>query len=202
MNTNTKNTKNTEQTNGPQYSQVFDWACKTIMNMSHKSIINFINGLFNKNYPGNSRLSFLSTEFIQNETKKLFADFIISIGKDKYHLEFQLQKDETIALRVFEYCFEEAKKAKSEKENEIILHFADTKVIYLQDNKNIPEEYTIRFKMPSGEEFCYKVPVIQLFSKSITEIMEEKLVLLLPLYQLKMRSIITMASKNRKKHST
>lgn len=200
MNTNTENTKNTEQTNGPQYSQVFDWACKTIMNMSHKSIINFINGLFKKNYPGNSRLSFLSTEFIQNETKKLFADFIISIGKDKYHLEFQLQKDETIALRVFEYCFEEAKKAKSEKENEIILHFADTKVIYLQDNKNIPEEYTIRFKMPSGEEFCYKVPVIQLFSKSITEIMEEKLVLLLPLYQLKMRSIITMASKNRKKH--
>ena len=89
-------------------------------------------------------------------------------------MEFQLQKDETIALRVFEYCFEEAKKTKDEKENEIILHFAKTKVIYLQANKHIPENYIIRFQMPNGEEFCYEVPVIQLLSKGIPEIVEEK----------------------------
>lgn len=192
--------QNTENNIETKYSQVFDWACKTIMNMSHKSIINFINGLFKKNYPEDSKISFHSTEFVRSDTRKLFADFLLSINKEKYHMEFQLQKDETIALRVFEYCFEEAKKTRNEKENEILLHFAETKVIYLRADKNIPEEYIIRFKMPSGEEFCYKVPVIQLLSKDIPEIVEEKLVLLLPLYQLKMRNITKMTPENRKKH--
>lgn len=183
------------------YNQVFDWACKMIMNMSHKSIINFINGLFEKNYSKDSKISFYSTEFIRENLSKLFADFLLSIEEDKYHIEFQLRKDETIALRVFEYCFEEAKKTKQEEQNEITLHFADTKVIYLQEGKNIPEQYTIRFKMPTGETFYYKVPVISLLAKSIPEIIKEKLVLLLPLYQLKMRNIVKMTPENRKKHS-
>ncbi len=54
--------------------------------------------------------------------------------------------------------------------------------------------------MPNGEEFCYKVPVIQLLAKEIPEIAEEKLVLLLSLYQLKMRNITRMTPENRKKH--
>ena len=172
--------ENTQNKNELKYSQVFDWACKTIMNMSHKSIVNFINGLFQKNYPENSKISFNSTEFIHDRVGKLFADFLLSIEREKYHIEFQLQKDE--------------------KENEIILHFAETKVIYLQVNKHIPENYIIRFKMPNGEEFCYEVPVIQLLAKEIPEIVEEKLVLLLPLYQLKMRNITRMTPENRKKH--
>lgn len=192
--------ENTPNKDGIKYSQVFDWACKTIMNMSHKSIVNFINGLFKKDYPENSKISFHSTEFIRDRVGKLFADFLLSIEGEKYHMEFQLQKDETIALRVFEYCFEEARKTKDEKENEIILHFAQTKVVYLQADKNIPENYIIRFKLPDGKEFCYEVPVIQLLSKDIPEIVEEKLVLLLPLYQLKMRNITKMTPKNRKKH--
>lgn len=192
--------ENTPNKDEIKYSQVFDWACKTIMNMSHKSIVNFINGLFKKNYPQNSKISFHSTEFVRDRVGKLFADFLLSIEGEKYHMEFQLQKDETIALRVFEYCFEEAKKTKDEKENEIILHFAETKVIYLQSGKNIPENYIIRFKMPNGDEFYYEVPVIKLLSKDIPEIVEEKLVLLLPLYQLKMRNITKMTPENRKKH--
>lgn len=160
--------ENTQNKNKLKYSQVFDWACKTIMNMSHKSIVNFINGLFQKKTSWKQQNFFPFHRFIHDRVGKLFADFLLSTEGEKYHIEFQLQKDETIALRVFEYCFEEARKTKDEKENEIILHFAETKVIYLQVNKHISENYIIRFKMPNGEEFCYKVPVIQLLAKRNT----------------------------------
>ena len=45
--------------------QVFDWACKMLMNMSHASIVHFINGLFQKDYPADSSIAFLSTEHIR-----------------------------------------------------------------------------------------------------------------------------------------
>ncbi len=85
--------QNTENIEEPKYTQVFDWACKTIMNMSHKSIINFINGLFKRNYPEDSKISFHSTEFVRSGARKLFADFLLSKKKKKYHMEFQLQKE-------------------------------------------------------------------------------------------------------------
>ncbi|MCI8447188.1 MAG: hypothetical protein HFH30_02075, partial [Eubacterium sp.] len=50
-----------EKRNGDtKQKQVFDWACKMLMNMSHASIVHFINGLFQKDYPADSSIAFLS----------------------------------------------------------------------------------------------------------------------------------------------
>lgn len=187
-----------EKRNGDtKQKQVFDWACKMLMNMSHASIVHFINGLFQKDYPADSSIAFLSTEHIRTGVSRLFSDFLLAIGGDKYHIEFQLKKDETIALRVFEYCFEEAKRDREEDGDGITLRFAQTKVVYLQENWGIPPAYTIWFQMPSGEKFRYEVPVMQLLAKSVGEIEEEGLVLLLPLYQLKMRGIKKLSPQKR-----
>ncbi len=67
--------ENTQNKNELKYSQVFDWACKTIMNMSHKSIVNFINGLFQKKHPENSKISFPSTDLSMTGLKNFLQTF-------------------------------------------------------------------------------------------------------------------------------
>ena len=65
-----------------------------------------INGLFHTNYSTESIVEYPNKEFVNRFLKERLADVFISINSTHtYHLEAQIQKDENIVLRVFEYGF-------------------------------------------------------------------------------------------------
>ena len=89
--------------NKDNITQIYDKIFKRILTLSNVAVINFINGIFNKNFPTDSKLTYNWTENIKNSLEKTIADTIITVNDtEKFHAEAQIGSDSTISLRVFE----------------------------------------------------------------------------------------------------
>ena len=71
-------------------NQLFDKIIKRAMRLSGRAVINFINGLFDKNFPVDSRVTYYSTENITDKFEKNVSDVIITINDtEKFLVESQ-----------------------------------------------------------------------------------------------------------------
>ena len=84
---------------------IYDRIFKRIFNLSNTAIINLINGLFNKNYPPDSKIFYANKEFVKRNLQGRVADIFINIDGDTFHLEAMISKDMMIQVRVMEYGF-------------------------------------------------------------------------------------------------
>jgi len=172
-------------------NQLFDKIIKRAMRLSGRAIVNFINGLFDKNFPVDSRVTYYSTENITDKFEKNVSDVIITINDtEKFLVESQSRNDNEMVVRVFDYSYYDAIKNKDAQDGEIILKFANPKVIYLGHTKSTPDELTLRIVFEHQEPFVFKVPTMKFLNYDIEDLNNQKLVILLPLYILKLRKKI------------
>ncbi|MCM1180196.1 MAG: hypothetical protein NC347_08075, partial [Clostridium sp.] len=103
-------TAKTQVADNPQkITQIYDKTVKKILTLSSTAVVNLINGLFDTDYPLDSTITYNWTEFTNDNLKRILADTILTInGKNSYHIEAQMEKDETIIFRVFEYGYRHA----------------------------------------------------------------------------------------------
>lgn len=74
--------------------------------LSQKSTILLINGLYDKDYPPDSAVTYHWTEHEDQDLNRTLADTIITINHlDSYHIEIQMYPDQEIVMRVFEYGY-------------------------------------------------------------------------------------------------
>ncbi|MDR1530694.1 MAG: hypothetical protein LBS62_00645, partial [Clostridiales bacterium] len=59
-------------------NQIFDKAIKRILGLSHPAVVDLFNGLFDKNFPLNSRVTYHETETV-SDTGRTIADPIINL---------------------------------------------------------------------------------------------------------------------------
>lgn len=86
--------------------KIYDKIFKKILTLSSTAIVNLINGLFDTHYSPDSSITYNWTEFEDDTLRRILADTIITInGRDSYHLEAQMTKDESIIFRVFDYGY-------------------------------------------------------------------------------------------------
>ena len=79
--------------------QLYDNAFKRILTLSDKAVINLINGLFGTDYPTDSKITYNWTEHEDKDLKKTLSDSILTInGRESYHIEAQITKDEEIVF--------------------------------------------------------------------------------------------------------
>ncbi len=89
--------------------QIYDKIFKKILTLSSKAVIYMINGLFEKDYPLDSAITYNWTEFEDDKLKRTLADTILTIaGKYSYHMEAQMYADGDIVFRVFSYGYQHA----------------------------------------------------------------------------------------------
>ena len=154
-------------------THIFDKVFKKILTLSTKAVINLINGLFGTDYPEDSTITYNWTEFMDTELRRTLADTIITINnRYSYHIEAQLEKDEDIVFRVFEYGFHHADHRRASTEEYHVLHFPEPKIIYLYSTKDIPNTYTLRLDFGGQGYFDYKVPVFKYLETSLEELIE------------------------------
>jgi hypothetical protein len=171
--------------------QIYDKIFKRILTLSNVAVINFINGIFGKNYPKDSKLTYNWTENVKNNLDKTIADTIITVNDtEKFHAEVQINNDNTIALRVFDYGYQEALKYKKVEQDRIILEFPQSKIIFLEHNTNTPDNVILELRFKNQDSYEYTVPTMKFLSYSIDELNTQNLVVLLPLYLLKLRKEI------------
>lgn len=164
---------------------------KKILTLSSKSVINMINGLFQTTYTEDSTISYNWTEFVDTELRRTLADTILTInGTHSYHIEAQMERDEDIIFRVFDYGYHHAETTRSYQDNCYVLRFPEPKIIYLYTTKDIPDTYTLRLDFGSQGYFDYQTPVFKYLESSVEELNQKKLIILIPFQLLKLRKLL------------
>lgn len=171
--------------------QIYDKIFKRILTLSNVAVVNFINGIFGRNFPTDSKLTYNWTENIKNSLEKTIADTIITVNDtEKFHAEVQINNDSTIAMRVFDYGYQDALKYKKIETDRIILEFPQSKVIFLEHNNSTPNSIILELRFKNQGKYEYTVPTMKFLDYSIDELNNQHLVILLPLYLLKLRKEI------------
>ena len=172
-------------------TQIYDKIFKRILTLSNVAVVNFINGIFGKDFPKNSKLTYNWTENVKDNLEKTIADTIITVNNtEKFHIEVQIENDSIIAIRVFDYSYQDALKYKKKEIDRIILEFPQSKVIFLEHNSKTPDVVILELKFGDQGSFEYKIPTMKFLNYSIEELSNQHLVILLPLYLLKLRKEI------------
>ncbi len=173
-------------------NQIYDKTMKRILTLSNTAVINLINALFEKSLALDSEIIYNWTESIKDNLDRIIADAILTVNsKDKFHIECQIDNDATIVIRVFEYGFQEALKYKVAEGDKIILTLPQAKIIYLESGRNTPSEVSLIIRTADKNEFAYTVPTMKLLDYSIEELNKQRMVILMPLYLLKLRNDIS-----------
>jgi len=176
-------------------SHIYDKSFKKILTLSSKAVINMINGLFGTSYPTNSNITYNWTEFVDDKLRRTLADTILTInGKHSYHLEAQMESDDDIVFRVFEYGYRNASLNRTTSKGLYCLKFPEPKIIYLYSSGKIPDTYTLQLDFGIQGVFNYVVSTFNFFKTSIEEINQKKLIILIPFQLLKLRKLL---EKNR-----
>lgn len=171
--------------------QIYDKMFKKILTLSSLSVVNLINGLFGTDYPKDSKVSYNWTEFEKEDLRKILADTILTInGKYSYHMEAQMDRDNAIILRVFDYGYNHALRSVKEESGIWVLEFPEPKIIYLYAENRIPDEYALKLEFGTQGEFTYRVSTFKYQEASIGELNEKKMVILIPFKLLKLRKLL------------
>jgi len=170
---------------------IYDKLFKKILTLPSTAVVNLINGLFDTQYPTDSTITYNWTEFEKEDLRRILADTILTInGRYSYHLEAQMEEDETIILRVFDYGYAYAFRTAEEQEGRYCLNFPEPKVIYLYSAKRIPDEYCMELNFGKQGTFIYRVSTCKFQEISTEELNARKMVILIPFMLLRVRELL------------
>jgi len=164
--------------------------------VSKETLLLMMNSLFNENYElETTGISFENNEFIIDKYGLIRGDLFFKIKEIEkayhYHIEFQTKNDKTMVFRMFEYGYNKAKELSKNKRqgknNELVIHIPRQLVIFIEENKKIKDELTMKIIFPEGEEVNYKVPIMKYWEYSDQDLLDRKLYMLLPLQLFKLR---------------
>ena len=141
-------THDTNSNSSNQIYHIYDKMFKKILTLSSKAVINFINGLFQTDYPTDSTITYNWTEFHDDNLTKTIADTILTIGGvHSYHIEAQMYRDEDIVLRIFDYGYKHSLRNAKVEDNICYLTFPKSKIVFLGDD-DVPDHYSIGILIP------------------------------------------------------
>jgi predicted transposase/invertase (TIGR01784 family) len=120
---------------------------------------------------------------------------VIVNGVHTYHLEAEIEDDENIVIRVFEYGFAEGLRTMTALDDgeRITLKFPNARIIYWETTKKTPDEVILALEFPDGGRYDYKVETLKFLEHEIEELEKRKLAILLPFYVLKLRKKVVAA---------
>lgn len=175
----------------PKRSKDYDDIFKTLKIRHTRLFISIINKAFNKNYPLDAEINFLSSEgqlILEDldgsaDIEGKENDSYISINGDKYIIECQSYDDDTIALRLAEYIFIVGSRNADIRNGKATIILPKYSIIYVKGD-NVPEYTEITFKFADDDEnsITYKNKNIILKDIEKEHIISEKLYALIPFY--------------------
>lgn len=172
-------------------------------------ILPVIKEVFHKEYPADRNIVLLSTEYtvsrIHEKGEKLLhairSDLLLKLERDLYHFECQIEKDGKMVFRMLEYDVhialthgKGARKAKNEQ-GRFEVSFPKSAVLYLGNEKNVPEYEACTLHFQDGTTHLYKVPVIRVQGYSPECIEEKHLNILVPFLPIRFRDQIKKISE-------
>lgn len=180
-------------------SKIYDLTLKCALDLSPGAVIDFINGLFNEALPLESEVIRTATENVPADlSDHTFSDKMITIRtaeiSRRFHIEAEITSDDKeIVLKVFDYGYKDALKHQSGGKDNIVLNFPQPKIIYLEHWSTAPNSVTLEINFWEQSRINFTVPTMKFLDYSIKDLNERRMVILLPLYLLKLRRKIENA---------
>ncbi|MDR2446294.1 MAG: hypothetical protein LBD58_03225 [Treponema sp.] len=171
--------------------QLFDLMFKLILKeASPAALVRFINGLFDKNYPPDSEVTFATTESVNEQAdrlEKIISDMVVTIAGDAFLIEAQINDDESIALRVFQYGFAHAVQTKQTAGSVTTLTMPAARIVYWETTRRTPDTVAVRLVFPDKTTHDYKVDALKVLDQSLEALDRRGMALLFPFCLLKFR---------------
>ncbi len=185
-------------------AQLWDEIFKKEVFLMAEQLFPLIQEIHGISYPSGTPIKPLATEFSveRSSTKEISsirADITVLVGtQDIYHFECQIENDGTMVLRMFEYDIHIALSYSSTIDSKIRLRFPHSAVLYLQDNRNTPDELICQVQFQDGGTYEYRVPALKVQSYSLEEIQQKHLCVLIPFLPLRFRKHLSHDKKTGK----
>jgi len=182
--------------------RIYDLILKRVLELSPGAVVGFINGLYDESFPvNNSEVIYTATESVSDDLGYTFSDKMLTVRSGgafrRFHIEAEItSNDDEIVLRVFDYGYMDALRNRKIKNDIITLSFPQPKIIYLEHWSTAPDEVTLELNFWGQGTSKYTVPTMKFLDYSIEELEKRNMVILLPLYLLKLRRKIENAKKN------
>ncbi|MCM1201361.1 MAG: hypothetical protein NC312_09030 [Bacteroides fragilis] len=174
-----------------------------------EQIFPLLKHIFGKKYPKDTPVELLAAEYSApgksnpHNLSAIFADIVLRIaGSDIYHLECQMEKDEYLSFRMFEYDAHIALLYGLSRRNQInigpdmdscikesadILRFPSSVILHLDTNGTVPEKSACRLILSDTAKSLYSVTIVRVQNYSLQQIRENHLTLFLPFTLLRFR---------------
>ncbi len=185
-------------------AQLWDEIFKKEAYIMQEQFFPLIREIHGKIYQNGTSVNPLATEYpiervSTKEITSVRSDITVRVGEQAiYHFECEISYDKHMVLRMLEYdthialeypgfspVFEQSRTGL-----DVELSFPYSAVIYLQDNKNIPDNLSCKIRFPDGAVYEYKVPALCVQSYTLEEIQEKHLNVLIPFLPLRFRKYL------------
>ena len=181
---------------------------KILFNLSDELTVRMINSLFKKNLPLDAKVTVRNNElrrfsYTEQKVERLYADMILDINGEVFHVEFQTVNQDIILPRMFEYGFvisiEEAKSKLVRTKDGVQMSYPKQYVIFVERDDTLPEsELIMEVTLWDGDVKAYKVPLMRYWEETPDSLEAKHLEPLLPLQVFNIRRDLERISKSRK----
>ena len=172
----------------------FDDVFRTLLERCQKLIIPVINEVFGTEYTMDEETVLLSNEhyIVESDGKaiKRITDSCIKIGSRLYHIECESNPKSGIEIRMIEYDFHIALSNRTSEDEEIVLRFPESAVLYLRHNSKSPDKLKVKLIMPDGSTAHYSVPVVKVQEYTKEELFDKNLLFFIPYYVLRFENAL------------
>lgn len=184
-------------------AQLWDEIMKKEAFLMPESLFPLIKELHGKEYPRTAVIRPLATEYAveRADTKEITsirADITVLVEeRDIYHFECEMKKDSTMLLRMFEYDVHMALAYGYEDEDgRRVIRFPNSAVLYLQNNRAVPDSLSCMVEFQDGSRHEYRIPVLKVQTYTLEEIRQRHLCVLIPFLPLRFRARLPQSGKN------
>ena len=185
-----------------------DEIIKMLFRLSDALTIRMINSLFKKNFPLDAEVVYITSEIHRfnptaDQIDNLFADMVLVINGEIFHMEFQTVNDKEILPRMFEYGFaisiREGKSHWLHTKDGVEMTYPNQYIIFIERNESLQEkELTMKVTLWDGDVKHYKVPFLCYWEETADTLEAKQLEPLLPLQVFNIRKSLDAIAQSNK----
>jgi len=168
-------------------------------NMNDKTMIEFINSTFERNFSIDSTVVRLATETSDEESRQKRCDYFIKINDDFFLIEIQSYEDDEMAIRIFEYGSRGAMLHSREKNGRdtIELQLPEPVVFYLRKEGTFRDRLSVKLRRTgSNDTFDYEAKVVYVEDYDFDSMMENSMFPLIPFYPMRYEKMLKRKHSN------
>ena len=176
---------------------IYDQLFKMLFRTAGKMLIRFINQIFGKKFPLNSRIFFTDPNGVPAEGSELEMDLYFTICGETFHIEAQAYDDDMM-IRLIEYAFSNVHdKYEKIDSTHARYNMVNQAVVFLKDFDRTKDKLYITLVLPDKREIEYALPAVRALGYTPKELVENDMEILLPFQIIR----LYRRAKNYHKHS-